>query len=295
MTPWTRLEGTELWSAAAAAYRANGHIYHSFHGHIASIYAHAERLGMEYDLSLDRAILAHDVVMDHRGNNERRSAAWLEARLETEDPKASELILTTIDHRPSHPDNRLALLDLAGFIRSEERRVNTRLLRDEARRNAGAEFDQVAWVKGTLHYLTGLHARIQEDLHLLDDRSRYLWDRICWGIEVTCTTMPLVYAPHPAQGIQRFTRGGEAVLQALVGCGSAGSDVMGDIMPEPVPDQAELERKLAGLAEAGMVRRVPTRGGAAVDWEPTEAGRDWVRRMNAPEEDLPELDSPGGP
>lgn len=295
MTPWTRLEGTELWSAAAAAYRANGHIYHSFHGHIASIYAHAERLGMEYDLSLDRAILAHDVVMDHRGNNERRSAGWLNAHLDQEDARATELILTTIDHRPSHPDNRLALLDLAGFIRSEERRVNTRLLRDEARRNARENFDQLEWVKATLSYLVGLHERIQEDLPRLDGRELYLWDRIAWGIEITCATMPLVYAPHPAQGIQRFTRGGEAVLQAIVACGSASSDVMGDLMPELIADRAELDRKLTGLAEAGMVRKIPSRRGASPDWEPTEEGRDWVQRINAPEEDFPEPDLSRGP
>lgn len=295
MTPWTRLEGTELWNAAAAAYNANGHAYHSFHGHIESMYSHAERLGMDYDLSLDRAILAHDVVLDHHGNNERRSADWLEVHLEEEDAKARELILTTIDHRPSHPDNRLALLDLAGFIRPEERRHNTRLLRDEAQRNAGLNFDQVAWVKGTLTYLVGLHERITTDLPGLDERGQYLWGRIAKGISSTCATMPLVYAPHPAQGIERFTRGGETVLQAIVAAGKASSEMMNDIIPEPISDREELLRKLVGLEEAGMVRRTTPPRGLPRDWEPTEEGRDWVARMIAPHENFPEPDYADGP
>ena len=66
MTPWTRLEGTPLWEAASLQYAKNGHDYHDL-AHVGRLYGHAERFRLPYDLSLDRAILAHDVILDLAG------------------------------------------------------------------------------------------------------------------------------------------------------------------------------------------------------------------------------------
>ena len=290
--PWTRLEGSDLWASAAGSYRANGHAYHDLGGHIRRVYGHAERFGIPYDLSLDRAILAHDVILEGKGRDEELSAAWLDRRLERADPLALQLIMTTVDHKPSHPDARLALLDLADFIDPGQSRINSRLLRDEARLNRGQDFDEEAWVRGTTGYLMGLNGRIQEDLKTLEGDDLYRWTRVSHGIARTIAVLPLVYAPHPSQGIIRFTIAGETVLRAIVAAGRSSQGLVEALEADPDPVGLRVTQALVGLEERGMVRKVRNPEGRGMIHEPTDEGIEWVRRMNTPQEPFPEPEFP---
>ena len=182
MTPWTRLEGTPLWDAAARNYAKNGLNYHNL-DHVKRLYAHAEQFRLPYDLSLDRAILAHDVILDLAGGNEARSAVWLRDQLDEEDRVATRLIMTTVDHDPQHSDRRLALLDLAHFLDPDRSRTNTGLLRLEAERMRGDAFDEAVWEEGTVLYLGGLSRRIRDGLDQgPTGAERRVWSRVLNGI-----------------------------------------------------------------------------------------------------------------
>lgn len=182
MTPWTRLEGTPLWDAAVQQYAKNGHDYHNL-DHVKRLYAHAARFRLPYDLSLDRAILAHDVILDLEGGNEARSAVWLRDRLGEEDRVATRLIMTTVDHDPQHSDRRLALLDLADFLDPDRSRTSTGLLRFEAERMRGDAFDEAVWEEGVVTYLSALAGRIRDGLGAVPQGAeRRVWARVLTGI-----------------------------------------------------------------------------------------------------------------
>lgn len=280
--PWTRLEGTHLHQAAVAQYRANGHAYHGMN-HIAQLYRHAERLGLPYDLHLDRAILAHDVILDGGGECEKRSADWLDTQMGFPDTKARALIMTTVDHDPAHGDQRLALLDLMDFADPLRRRINTRLLRDEALRAQGEAFDQPGWVMNTLQYLHGLQRRIlagivaapQDAMGRYTDQHAQMWSRIARGIATTMETMPHDYARHPASGIRRFTRETESALFHLAD--SEGPVTAAHQHPSRVFD---------ALVRQGLVRRY--RHDHARAHSLTAEGQDWVERMRTPHPPWPE-------
>lgn len=183
MTPWTRLEGTPLWDAAARNYAKNGLNYHNL-DHVKRLYAHAERFRLPYDLSLDRAILAHDVILDLAGGNEARSAVWLRDQLDEEDRVATRLIMTTVDHDPQHSDRRLAFLDLADFLDPDRSRTNTGLLRLEAERMRGDAFDEAVWEEGVVTYLNALAGRIRDGLGAVPPGAeRRVWARVLRGVE----------------------------------------------------------------------------------------------------------------
>jgi hypothetical protein len=291
-TPWTRLEGTSLWSAAEKAYVENGHAYHALDHHIRGIYRQAQALDLPYDLHLDRAILAHDVILDDLGNNELRSADWLDDHLEAPDASARKLILTTIDHATVNPDRRMALLDLIDFTDQGRRRLNTRLLLREAERRSmlrgQANFDQPAWVMGALTYLKGLHGRVEGGLaDVPDERERDLWRRISRGIAVTMATMPFDYAPHPASCIRRYTRGMETTLRILTfGPPLAEPDILDVVGSSLSRGLQGAAASLRALSDEGLIEKRVSDG--AVTWEATGAGRDWVTRMDAPQIDWPE-------
>lgn len=291
-TPWTRLEGSPLWTAAAMQYARNGHAYHNM-DHVRRIYGHAERMGLIYDLRLDRAILGHDVILDGKPDPELRSADWLDAHLDAPDPGARKLILTTIHHDARSPDRRMAFLDLADFIDLGQTRVNSRLLRDEAARAAllrGESFDQKAWVGGTLGYLQGLQGRIRPSIPEFPfPFERSLWTKIHRGIAVTMATLPLTYAPHPASGIQRYTRGMEAALPLLeAGAGLTAGEILEARDPEIGGTPDRVAAVLTSLSEFGLADRYG-RGVGAV-WRISDAGKDWLSRMTAPQTEWPEPD-----
>ena len=197
MTPWTRLEGTPLWDAAAQQYAKNGNDYHDM-SHVGRLYAHAERFRLPYDLSRDRAILAHDVILDLAGGNEARSAVWLRDLRGEEDRVATRLIMTTVDHDPQHADRRLALLDLADFLDPERSRINTGLLRLEAERMRGDVFDERAWAENTVLYLDGLAERIEAGLDAgPTGAERRVWVRILRGVERTSDALDRLATEEP--------------------------------------------------------------------------------------------------
>jgi predicted metal-dependent HD superfamily phosphohydrolase len=183
MTPWTRLEGTPLWDAAVEQYAKNDLDYHNM-THVGRLYAHAERFRLPYDLTLDRAILAHDVILDLSGGNEARSAVWLRDQTGEEDRVATRLIMTTVDHDPQHADRRLALLDLADFLDPDRSRLNTGLLRLEAERMRGDAFDEAVWEEGVVTYLNALAGRIRDGLSAVPPGAeRRVWARVLSGVE----------------------------------------------------------------------------------------------------------------
>jgi len=196
MTPWTTLEGTPLWEAASLQYAKNGHPYHDM-SHVDRLYAHASRFRLPYDLSLDRAILAHDVILDRAGGNEARSAVWLRDQIGEEDRDATRLIMTTVDHDPQHSDRRLALLDLADFLDPERSLLNTSLLQLEAEKIAGDKFDDVAWAEQTSVYLDALAERIQSGLEGgPTGAERRLWVKILRGVERISDVVDVMARPE---------------------------------------------------------------------------------------------------
>jgi hypothetical protein len=152
--------------------------------HVGRLYAHAERFRLPYDLTLDRAILAHDVILDLSGGNEARSAVWLRDQTGEEDRVATRLIMTTVDHDPQHADRRLALLDLADFLDPDRSRLNTGLLRLEAERMRGDAFDEAVWEEGVVTYLNALAGRIRDGLSAVPPGAeRRVWARVLSGVE----------------------------------------------------------------------------------------------------------------
>lgn len=293
-TPWTRLEGSLLWAAAAAQYQRNGHAYHNM-DHVRRLYGHAARMDLIYDQRLDRAILAHDVILDGGPNAELRSADWLDAHLGEPDLWARKLIMTTVHHDARSQDPRLAFLDLADFTDIGQTRMNSRLLRDEAARSArlrGEDFDQKAWVGGTLTYLKGLQERIQPAIREFPfPFERALWTKVSRGIGVTMTTLPLTYAPHPASGIQRYTRGMEAALHLLEAGGALKAQEILDAKDPEIGSTSErVAAVLTALDEQGLVDRFGL--GERAVWMVSDAGKDWISRMTAPHTDWPEPEFP---
>lgn len=191
MMPWTKLEDTDLWDVAREQYARNNHAYHNF-DHVFRMYEHAQALGMEHDIHLDRAILTHDVLDD-----ERASMRWLDEALGQSDPAAGAMIEATMAHRPGPGDNRLILLDLADFRDDDVRRRNTELLRREAFESRGVG-DQ-DFVARTITYLEGLENRILEGIPLVPDRrEQTLWHEIRDGILATLAELrPIAQEIYP--------------------------------------------------------------------------------------------------
>ncbi len=152
--PWTRLEGTDLWAEAQAAYALPpGRTYHGF-GHVLRLYEHAaQTFHLPYDPALDLAVLAHDALIEG-SEAEARSITWLltrqklvrEAwsRIATSNERfhdvldrAGRYILATERHRPTLSTASMVLLDLADFLDAEVSRVNTAMLREEKLSRAG--------------------------------------------------------------------------------------------------------------------------------------------------------------
>lgn len=132
---WTQLEGTHVFNEAKMCYDDNELEYHNWN-HILNMYRWADAFGIEYNIALDLAILAHDVVYDNEPFKEERSALWLMQYSALMSPldlvRACKLILTTVDHTPnSNPGNDLIKLDLADFLSESRRKINMENIKDE--------------------------------------------------------------------------------------------------------------------------------------------------------------------
>ena len=217
-TPWTRLEGGDLWVTASAMYETAGLDYHNLHHHVRGMYADAAALGVPYDPRLDACILAHDVVMHlGPGANERASMEWL-AKASGKGEAWASPILGTIEHRPSEDETGLSMLDLAGFTCGVRAAQNSRLLRAEAARSAekrGETFDEAAWVARNRRYLDGLHDRIMADLPGVRSIMRQaVWEGIDEGVCLTARHLPAILGSEEpdmdAETLARVIEGGAA-------------------------------------------------------------------------------------
>lgn len=132
-TPWTRLEGTRLWELAKATYEHDPRRkYHAF-PHPMRLYAAAAEFALPYDLALDRAILAHDVIYDEHPHKEIRSADWLRAVTGEECDEETRIIHLTINHEiVVGGDNRIQILDFADMRCFETTDINRNLFKAEA-------------------------------------------------------------------------------------------------------------------------------------------------------------------
>ena len=194
--PWTRLQGTALWEAAALAYRQPGwRVFHDF-SHPVMLYRQAGAVfDFPYCPDLDAAILLHDVIYDAAPQAERRSAD--RALRHGCSEKVIELILSTESHAPG-ADNRLILLDLSNLMDREMRRAGTEAMRQEyAARTGGVE--PGGFEAGTIRYLAGLRNRIASGIDCgegLCAGDRDGFGRILAGIsEVISDLQPTEFEP----------------------------------------------------------------------------------------------------
>lgn len=200
MTAWTQLEDSAIWKEAKAAYgRPEGRHYHDF-AHVERLYEIAAETRLPYDLSLDLAILTHDVVYDDAPDKERRSASWLmdfaPAAPNAIWQSAVDLVLSTIDHHPGG-DDRLALLDLHDFTDLDRSLQNRELLVQEFAALAGA--DRESFLTGNGAFLEKMAGRIEDDLYLARDEARPQWAQIAAGIRALLAHEPAEEAiPVPA-------------------------------------------------------------------------------------------------
>lgn len=129
---------------------------------------------------LELAACAHDVVYDARsGDDERASAAWARDQLEEANggvaERVSDLVLTTIAHRPNDDPLAAALLDADLAILGADAMVYDRYT--AAVRAEYCAVPDDAWVSGRAEVLTRLLARdrlfLTESAHRrLDDQAR---------------------------------------------------------------------------------------------------------------------------
>lgn len=179
--PWTKLSGDAFWNHVAVKY--NQPTYRPYHNmeHVVQMYRYASRLGIEYDIDLDVAILVHDMVYDEKGNNEIRSSYEFMNMMKNvvgktmsdipdslmlpfgiiHPDKIIDHVSKTIDHRPIRgKDNRIILLDLYGF--GDDTNVRK------------ANFDNV------FEELSGLYKDVEKEELLKNMRMNLI--RICTGI-----------------------------------------------------------------------------------------------------------------
>lgn len=158
---WTQLHDTPLWTAAKAQYDSNPlRFFHDF-SHVGRLYHHAAvTYGFAYDLDLDKAILAHDVIYDDAPEKELRSADWLMLH----DPDPSEAAYAHIMRTARHQvgtDNRILLLDLADL--GDMSRVASDRDRLEAETCALTGCSRQDFARGNSSFLESLIRNFQDD------------------------------------------------------------------------------------------------------------------------------------
>ncbi|MCE6958807.1 hypothetical protein LAZ40_07060 [Cereibacter sphaeroides] len=177
VTPWTRLEGTDLWHVARELHAAPGRHFHDF-SRVRSLYAHAaDTFALPWCASLDLAILLQDVIAGP--GHELRSVLWARGRGLT-DRTTTDLILSTESCRPGR-DNRLILLELADFLDPAASRRNLDLQAREADALEGMDFMDFARSRTT--WLGGLYGRLRDGLSgMTDPDSRAMFSAIAAGV-----------------------------------------------------------------------------------------------------------------
>jgi predicted metal-dependent HD superfamily phosphohydrolase len=140
-TSWSKLNDTSMSNYVFDIMNSTGREYHNAN-HVATMWQHAKKLGLEYDPTLDAAILWHDVVYDAESLKELRSAEKMRsvARLEpvwfstVDVAKAAEMIMTTDSHKyVPEADMRLVHLDLMDLTIPSARYVNFWNIMSESR------------------------------------------------------------------------------------------------------------------------------------------------------------------
>lgn len=222
---WSRIIDTPLGRAARARYaRETYRTYHPF-AHVERLYHHVEHtLHLPYDPDLDEAILVHDVIYDRYGLNELRSVQWHQMMIRPADHHpaivgqvdlfhpVAQHVMRTVDHIPNSTDNRIILADLLDFADIELTRRNSYLLKQEGMLMHGCSAEE--WAQSTVTYLTGLLARIRDNLgQVCDPTERELFEQITLGIQSAIENVSFMIASK-ASTFRKLTR--EEIIQGWV-------------------------------------------------------------------------------
>lgn len=222
---WSSIINTPLGHAARARYdRESYRTYHVF-PHVERLYHHVEHtLGLPYDPDLDEAILVHDVINDRYGFNELRSIQWHQMMTRPADQSphnpgqvdlshpVAQHVMRTVDHRPNAKDNRIILADLLDFADIELTRRNSLLLKQEGMLMHGYSAEE--WAEGNVAYLTGLFARIRDNLgEVSDPFERDLFEKIMVGIRSAIDNVSSVSAPK-TYTVRKLTK--DEIIQGWV-------------------------------------------------------------------------------
>jgi hypothetical protein len=180
MMLWTKLEGSLLAKSAIPFYEDSRRAYHIL-DHIRRMFAWAHYFKIPYDEELDKAIWAHDVIMDPLGNSEVRSKNFLLA-IDPTAIVAGNLILTTQTHALGD-DNRLILLDLADFLNGPRAAQNTtEVILEHIKMNGHTPRQDI--LKKSYGYLSNLAASLDKDIRNgKAGQDKETFRRIQYGIQ----------------------------------------------------------------------------------------------------------------
>lgn len=189
-TSWSKLVDTEMGDYVLNYMNAPGREYHNAE-HVAIMWQHAKTLGMDYDATLDAAILWHDFEYDAEPNKELRSAESMQAVArnnpewfrDVDVGKAAELILTTISHNYVHDlDMRLVKLDLFDLTLSHARYTNFWNILAESVALYGIDAKEAA--RASEQFLKGFALRMDQNSEA-DKETPFFWFAVAEGARET--------------------------------------------------------------------------------------------------------------
>jgi hypothetical protein len=198
---WSRLIDTPLGLKARSRYMEESYRRYHTWAHVLRLYHHAEfTLRLPYDLDLDAAILAHDVIYDAAGRNEGRSADWLASADPDCSPASVSMIHHTETHAPREDDNRIILLDLMDLADPAHQMRNLFLIMEES--CLMRSIHPKAHFQGAVQFLDGLVGRLSlEAIGRTPPGDRDHFIRIRAGVEAVLAASKMNLGPGAANGL----------------------------------------------------------------------------------------------
>lgn len=144
--PWTKLEGSHLWSIATAIYKARPLAFNKMDGSVASRYAAAQSLDLAYDEHLDAAILLHNIPLSLARCSGREIAEF--ASIVTGNrlfQRATYLESNDVSLDISHWSSKMPLVTLLAFSNADTAKRQHVLERVDATLLYGARFKTNVW------------------------------------------------------------------------------------------------------------------------------------------------------
>lgn len=194
-TSWSNLLDTQMGEYVMSRIDTNPSLMYHNGSHVRRLYAKAKEWRLNYDASLDAAILWHDAIYDNQPEKEARSAElvkeaakampqWFES---LEIDQIVELIMTTKDHTVSPGISSLMIkLDLAELGDPERRRINFWDILRESQELY--EINELTASLNTLKFMSTFRTTIENNLdmdknsRLFDGDGIQFWENILDGI-----------------------------------------------------------------------------------------------------------------